>query len=330
VKTIIQIPCFNEENSLPLTLADLPRQIDGIDEVEWLIIDDGSRDNTVNVAIEHGIDYVVQHPSNLGLARAFETGLLTSIELGADIIVNTDADNQYRASDIPKLIVPILEGKAEYVIGSRPISDIKHFSPIKRLLQGLGSIVVRFFSGTQVKDAPSGFRAISRHAAMRLRVYNQYTYTLETIIQAGQSGVSIISVPVGINDPIRESRLISSTFNYLRRSIVLILRSFMIYKPLSFFLIPASILFTLSLLLGFRYLYFYFFLDGGVGHLQSLILTVILFTISSALVVTGLLADLISINRKILENLSYRQHRMEHKQSPSKSDQSTNLIFQRK
>lgn len=311
MKVIIQIPCLNEENSLPITLQALPRTLQGIDEVEWLIIDDGSHDETINVAIANGIDYVIKHPDNRGLAAAFENGVQAAIMLGADIIVNTDADNQYCAEDIQKLVDPIVRGEAEYVIGTRPIQDTEHFSPIKKKLQHLGSNVVRFFSQTTVEDAPSGFRAISKDAAMRLHVFNKYTYTLETIIQAGQSGISITTVPIRTNDELRPSRLMSSIRSYIKRSVVMILRSFMTYRPLLFFLVPASILLGLGILLGVRFLYFFFILNEKTGHIQSLILAVILFVVGSSMMISGFLADLIAVNRMLLERVDLRIKRLE-------------------
>jgi glycosyltransferase involved in cell wall biosynthesis len=237
-KLIIQIPCFNEEKALPVTLKELPRELPGISKIEWLIIDDGSTDRTVEVAKELGVDHVVRLINHQGLAKGFMAGLQACIDNGADIIVNTDADNQYYAGDIPKLIQPILDGKAEIVVGARPISEIKHFSPLKKLFQKWGSWMVRKVSHTDVEDAPSGFRAISREAAMHLHVFSEYTYTLETIIQAGQKGMAIISVPVRTNDFLRKSRLIHSIPAYLARSSNTILRIFMTYQPLEFFRIP--------------------------------------------------------------------------------------------
>lgn len=312
MKVIIQIPCLNEEKTLPVTLADLPRQLEGVDEVEWLIIDDGSRDHTIDTAIAHGVDYVIRHPENRGLAAAFENGMQACIMLGADIIVNTDADNQYCAADIQKLVDPILSGAAEYVIGTRPIQDIAHFSPLKKWLQGLGSNVVRFFSQTEVEDAPSGFRAISKDAAMRLHVFSKYTYTLETIIQAGQSGISIQTVPIRTNAELRPSRLMKSIRSYIKRSSIMILRAFMTYRPLAFFLTPAAVLMGLGFILGLRFLYFYLILKDGAGHIQSLILTIILFVLGAALMISGVLADLSATNRMLLERIDLRVKRLEN------------------
>lgn len=312
-KLIIQIPCFNEEESLPMTLKELPREMPGIDKVEWLIIDDGSTDRTVEVAKEHGVDHVVRLMRHQGLARAFMAGLQACIENEADIIVNTDADNQYYAGDIVKLVQPILEGKAEIVIGERPIDEIKHFSPVKKTFQRWGSWLVRKVSQTDIPDAPSGFRAISREAAMRIHVFSEYTYTIETIIQAGQHGMAIMSVPIKTNDFLRKSRLIHSLPAYLARSFDTIVRIFMTYKPYSFFMIPGAIFFTLGIVLGLRFLYFYFVTKTGYGHIQSLILSAVLLILGGLLIIVGLVADLISVNRKLLESVEYRLQRLDEK-----------------
>ncbi len=305
MKAIIQIPCLNEEESLPATLRELPRQLTGIDEVKWLVIDDGSRDNTVKVAIENGVDYIVSHPNNKGLAQSFITGLEASLHFGADIIINTDADNQYFAGDIQNLIDPIINDEADYVIGARPIAETTHFSPLKKALQNMGSWIVRFVSKTNVSDAPSGFRAISKKAAMRMQVFNNYTYTLETIIQAGRANIKVISVPIHTNPQLRESRLISSIPNYIFRSAKTIMRSLLAYDPFKFFVIPSMVLLFSAFGIGLRFLYFYIIGDGN-GHIQSLIFGTILFVLGGLLFVTGLLADLISVNRKLLERTDYK------------------------
>ncbi|HDH04472.1 MAG TPA: glycosyltransferase family 2 protein [Nitrospirae bacterium] len=309
-KLIIQIPCYNEEAALGITLSSLPREIPGIDVIEWLIIDDGSTDRTVEVARSHGVDHVIHLPRNQGLARAFMSGLEACLKAGADIIVNTDADNQYSADDIPRLVEPILSGKAEIVVGARPIAEIKHFSPIKKILQKLGSWAVRFASKTDIPDAPSGFRAMTREAAMRLNVFNKYTYTLETIIQAGQKDMAITSVPVRTNEELRPSRLVKSIHSYVRRSVLTIIRITMTYKPFEFFAVPGMIAFALGLLLFLRFFYFYFTGDGA-GHVQSVILAALLLGTGFFLSVVGLLADLISVNRKLLEKLDWRIQQME-------------------
>jgi glycosyltransferase involved in cell wall biosynthesis len=309
-KLIIQIPCFNEEATLPITLADLPKTAEGFDTVEWLIIDDGSTDRTAEVAREHGVDHVVRMTRNSGLAKVFMAGLDACLRLGADVIVNTDADNQYCADDIPALLAPILQGRADIVIGARPIAEIPHFSPVKKMLQRLGSWAVRVASDTEVPDAPSGFRAMTRRAALRLNVLSEYTYTIETIIQAGRSGMAIESVPVRVNEDLRPSRLVKSIGSYVRRSLVTIARIFMTYKPMRFFMAPGLAFFGAGVIVGLRFVYFYAIGQGG-GHIQSLILTAILLVIGVQLVLFGLLAELLGNNRKLLEDIQWRTRRLE-------------------
>ena len=304
-KLIIQIPCYNEEKTIGITLATLPRCIPGIDVVQWLVIDDGSTDRTVDVARAHNVDHIVSHAQNLGLAKAFMTGLRTCIKLGADIIVNTDADNQYSADCIPDLVGPILENKAEIVVGARPIQDIEHFSAMKRLLQNIGSWVVRVVSNTDIPDAPSGFRAISREAALQINVFSDYTYTLETIIQAGQKGIPMTWVPVKTNPSVRPSRLIKSIPSYIQRSVVTIVRIFVVYKPFRFFAAIGIFLFLIGLALGCRFLY-YLFLEGGRGHIQSLILASILIGMGFQTIMVAFVADLLAANRRLLEELQRR------------------------
>lgn len=306
MKVIIQIPCYNEAQTLGLTLAELPRSLPGVDKVEWLVIDDGSSDNTAEVAKAHGVDYVVRHPRNQGLAKAFMTGLRACLERGAGIIVNTDADNQYDASCITDLIRPIQEGRAAIVVGARPIDQIQDFSPVKKMLQKIGSWTVRIASGTDIPDAPSGFRAIHRDAAMRLNVFNNYTYTLETIIQAGQKQIPITWVPVRTNAYLRPSRLVKSIPGYVRRSIVTILRIFVVYRPFRFFASIGIVLFGLGFLLGLRFLFFYIF-ESGAGHIQSLILAAILLGMGYLTLHVALLADLLNVNKSLLEELRYRE-----------------------
>ena len=318
VKLIIQIPCYNEEATLGVTLAELPQSLPGVDCVEWLIIDDGSLDRTVEVARACGVKHVVQFPYNQGLAKAFMAGVEASVRAGADIIVNTDADKQYCAADIPKLIAPILQGEADMVLGARPINDIPHFSPVKKRLQGFGSWVVRLASNTQIPDAPSGFRAFSREAALKFNVFNEYTYTLDTIIQAGQRGMKVESVPVRTNGYLRPSRLVKSIPSYVQRSLFTILRIFMTYRPLRFFLFAGSVPFSLGFLLGVRWLILYF---GGTprSHVPSLILAAILMLIGFQLWILGLVADLLAVNRKILEDnqLHFRRLNWTQPQRPS-------------
>lgn len=304
MKLIIQIPCYNEAATLGITLAELPRQVPGFDKVEWLIIDDGSTDNTVEVALAHGVDHVVRHTRNQGLARGFMNGLQACLAAGADVIVNTDADNQYNAADIPALTQPILEGKADIVVGARPIETIEHFSPIKKALQKLGSWVVRVASKTNIPDAPSGFRAMSRSAAQRLTVFSDYTYTLETIIQAGQKNMAITSVPIRVNGDLRPSRLVKSISSYIRRSIVTIIRVFAIYRPFRFFATIGSTLFGLGFLIGLRFVYKWLTNEHGYeGHVQSLILASSLLIIGFHTILIAFVADLLAANRKLLEEV---------------------------
>jgi len=305
MKLIIQIPCYNEAETLPATLRDLPRKVPGFDTVEWLIIDDGSTDNTVEAAKANGVDHVVSFARNQGLARVFMAGLDACLKLGADVIVNTDADNQYYAEDIPSLLKPILDKKAELVIGSRPISEIRHFPFIKKKLQKAGSWVVRLASRSDVPDAPSGFRAISREAAMRFNVFNDYTYTIETIIQAGQKNMAVMSVPVRVNEDLRPSRLVKSIPSYLKKSIVTIVRIFVVYKPFRFFMTISLLLLASGFVVGVRFLY-YFFTAGGEGHVQSLILASILLGVGFQMAAVAFLADLQAVNRRLLEDIQYR------------------------
>jgi glycosyltransferase involved in cell wall biosynthesis len=305
MKLLIQIPCYNEAETLAIALSALPREVTGFDSVEWLIIDDGSTDDTVAVAQANGVDHIERHTRNQGLARGFMTGLDACLRLGADVIVNTDADNQYNADDIPLLVQPILERRAEIVIGARPIETIEHFSPIKKLLQKLGSWVVRVASKTDIPDAPSGFRSMSRNAAQRLVVFNDYTYTLETIIQAGQKNMSIVSVPVRVNDDLRPSRLVKSIPSYIQRSVVTIVRIFVIYRPFCFFASIGLLLFLPGFLLGLRFLYFYLSGEGG-GHIQSVILSGVLMMMGFVTFLIAFVADLLAANRKLLEEVRFR------------------------
>ena len=310
MKLIIQIPCYNEEATLGFTLSALPRQLPGVDRIEWLIVNDGSADRTVQVAQEHGVDHLVSFAQNQGLAKAFKAGIEACLKAGADLIVNTDADNQYCADDIPKLIAPILSGRAEIVVGARPISQMEHFSSTKRLLQRLGSWVIRRTSGTDIPDAPSGFRAISREAAMQLNVLDDYTYTLDMIIQAGQRGMAITSVPVRINPYLRPSRLIKSIPSYVQRSFFSILRIFAIYNPLRFFMLLGSIPFALGFIIGLRWLVLFL---GGTSrtHVPSLIMASILILMGFQLWIFGLIADLTAANRRILEDIQLRIRRLD-------------------
>jgi len=307
-KLIIQIPCFDEAATLPSTLRDLPREVEGFDAVEVLVVDDGSEDDTCAAALAHGADHVLRLPYHQGLALTFMAGLHEALRLGADVIVNTDADNQYRGADVPKLTRPILVGQAMIVVGARPIAKSAHFKASNKLLQRLGSWVVRIASKTTVADASSGFRAIHREAALRLFMHTSYTYTLEMIIQAGKKGIPVVSVPVEINPPTRPSRLVRSTSQYVLRSIVAILRLLILYRPLRFFMALAAVSGSAALMIGLRYLYF-FLLGNGAGHLQSLLVSVVLSTAAVLFAVVGVLADLIAANRVMLEEIRYHQLR---------------------
>lgn len=310
IKLIIQIPCYNEEETLDVALGALPRTVPGVDIVEWQIIDDGCVDKTVEVARRCGVDHVVTLPHHQGLAHGFLAGLDAALRQGADIIVNTDADNQYEAQDIPKLVAPILEGRAQIVIGARPILEISHFSPIKKLLQRLGSSVVRMASSTDVPDAPSGFRAISRAAAMQLNVFNGYTYTLETIIQAGQKGIPIVSVPIRTNPFLRPSRLLKSMTNYVTRSLWTILRIFVVYRPMRFFLTLGTPPLVLGLILMGRWAIFILPVPGAT-HTPSLVIASIFIGVGLQLWFLGFIADLLSVNRRLLEDVQLRLRRQE-------------------
>jgi glycosyltransferase involved in cell wall biosynthesis len=310
MKLIIQIPCHNEAETLAETVSELPRDLEGFDEIEFLVVDDGSTDATVAVAEELGVHHIVALPAHRGLARAFGAGLRACLDHEADVIVNTDADNQYCGGDIPSLVGPILRGEADMVVGARPIEQIRHFSTLKKMLQRMGSWAVRHVSNTDVPDATSGFRALSREAAQRLNVFSTYTYTLETIIQAGRSDMMVTSVPIQTNSPLRESRLIKSTPGYVWRSLVTMVRVFIVYKPLRFFMLVGSLFFGVGLLLGLRFTYFYV-IGQGEGKVQSLILAAVLLLMGFQLGVVGLLSDLIATNRRILEELQARQRRME-------------------
>ncbi len=311
MKLIIQIPCLNEEEVLPRTLADLPKQIDGIDEIGLLVIDDGSTDRTVQVAREHGVNHIISFTGNRGLARAFAAGLDASLKLGADIIVHTDADNQYQGSCIPDLVRPILEGRADIVVGDRQVDKVPHFSWAKKRLQKLGSWVVRRLSGTHIPDATSGFRAYSREAALQLNIVSPFSYTLETIIQAGKKGIAITHVPIQVNPQTRESRLFKSTWHFIKRQAATILRIYVMYEPLKTFAYLSVLPFLAAVFLGGRFMYFYFLGDRPSGHLQSLIAMSVLFMLSFVLMVLGILADLIHGDRRLVEEVLYRTRRLE-------------------
>lgn len=310
VKLIIQIPCYNEEKTLKIALDALPKHIDGIDEIEYLIINDGSSDETERIAREWGVHYIVHFKRNLGLAKGFLAGLDLALRNGADIIVNTDADNQYCGEDIEKLVRPILNKEADIVIGERPIDEIQHFSYVKKKLQHFGSWVVQKASRTDIPDAPSGFRAYSRHAAMRMNVHNEYTYTLETIVQAGRNKMAITSVPVRTNPELRESRLFHSMWGYVKKSMLTILRAFLMYKPLSVFTALSILFGIIGAFLCIRYLVFVVQGTGG-GHVQSVIVAVLFIIIAVQTFMMGLQADIISANRRLLEDVQFRIKKME-------------------
>ena len=325
MKLIIQIPCFNEAETLEVTLNDLPKHIDGIDEIEYLIIDDGSHDNTAEVAKKWGVHYVVRFRRNKGLAKGFMAGLDACLKNGADIIVNTDADNQYCGADIETLVRPILDKKAHIVIGERPIDDTEHFTPLKKKLQHFGSWVVRKASKTTIPDAPSGFRPYSREAAMRINVINDYTYTLETIVQSGREKMAVMSVPIRTNPELRESRLFHSMWGYIKKSMLTIVRTYLMYRPLYFFFMLGRILALVGV--GFFVRYFVFFCSGeGGGHLQSLILASTLLIVGFQTIVVGLLGDVISANRKILQDVQYHVRKMDYSRQECEDEKSSDLV----
>ncbi len=320
-KVIIQIPCYNEEFSLPISLKDLPRDIAGVKKVEWLIINDGSSDNTVAIAKELGVDHIVNFKQNQGLAKGFMAGIKKCLELGADIIINTDADNQYCAADIPKLVQPILDGHSDIVIGTRPIRSTEHFSPIKKFFQVLGSWVVRYLSKTPVADAPSGFRAFSAEAAAKLNVFSMYTYTIETLIQAGQSNLKLMSVPIRTNGDLRESRLVKNIFSYIKKSILTMLEVIFIYSPLRVFTFLGGLSVLVGVGLGFRWLYLFFIVNDSRTHVPSIIVMNVALVLGGILLVSGFLAHLISVNRKMLEEVQFNM-RMSRRDSFKKSQSS--------
>lgn len=312
MKLIIQIPCYNEAETLEIALNALPKHINGIDTIEYLIINDGSSDNTVEVAQNWGVHYIVNFKQNKGLAKGFMAGLDACLRHGADIIVNTDADNQYCGDDIEKLVQPILERKADIVIGERPIDQTEHFSWLKKKLQHFGSWVVRKASHTDIPDAPSGFRAYSREAAMQMNVVNEYTYTLEQIVQAGRTKIAITSVPIRTNAELRPSRLFSSMFGYVKKSMLTIIRAYLMYKPMRFFLTLGCFPFMIGMALGIRYIVL-LCMGAGQGNVQSLILCSMLILISVMIWVLGLLADVMAANRKILQEIQQKVRELDYR-----------------
>ena len=315
MKLIIQIPCYNEADTLPLTLADLPRELPGVDEIEVLVIDDGSTDRTVEVARQLGVHHIVRQKRNRGLASAFQAGLEAALAAGADLIVNTDADNQYHGPDVATLVQPILDGRADIVVGDRGVADSEHFSGFKRALQRFGSWVVERAAGIPIPDATSGFRAFTREAALRLTVLSEYTYTLETLIQAGVRGMNVVFVPVHTNPKTRKSRLIRNLPSFLALQTVTILRFYTMYRPLRVFTTTGALLITVALVLGGRFLYLYT-LGRGAGHIQSLILAAILSIVGFQVCLIGLIADLVSQNRKMMEETLFRVRRAESDEAP--------------
>jgi len=302
MKLIIQIPCYNEEQTLPLVVNSIPKEIPGIDTIETLIVDDGSTDNTVAVARELGVDHIIQHKTNRGLARAFETGIDACLKLGADIIVNTDGDNQYPQAKIPDLVAPILNHQAEIVIADRQTHKIPHFSPLKKVLQSFGSFMVRFLSDTDIPDTVSGFRAYSREAAMELNIVTNCSYVIETIVQAGKKGIRMTSIKVDTNPKTRESRLFKNIFQHVKKSGATLVRMYTVYEPFKSFLLLGSAIMSGGTLLGLRYIYFFWQGTNG-GHVQSLILSAILLIIGFQVVVLGIVGDLVGINRRLIEKM---------------------------
>jgi glycosyltransferase involved in cell wall biosynthesis len=300
LKLIVQIPCFNEEGTLPETIADIPRRIEGIDEIEILVIDDGSTDQTIEIARALDVHHIVRQTRNRGLAAAFGAGLDACLKAGADIIVNTDGDNQYSGGDISRLVRPILDGRADIVVGDRQTRHLAHFSPFKKVLQSVGSLVVRRLSNVEVPDAVSGFRAISREAAMRLNIISGFSYTIEMLIQAGRKRMAVVSVPITTNKVTRQSRLFKSIPDFIKRSVVTMLRIYAMYSPLRAFTTLGVWLAVAGLIPIARFIYFYF-ADGGAGHIQSLILGGVLIVIATVALLAGLVADLIGFNRQLLE-----------------------------
>ncbi len=319
MKLIVQIPCYNEEATLRQTVADIPRAIEGVDAVEILIVDDGSTDRTVPLALQIGVDHIVQHKNNKGLARAFRTGIESCLALGADIIVNTDGDNQYAGRDIPKLIRPILDGTADIVVGDRQTNTIAHFSPLKKRLQNLGSATVRLASETAVPDAVSGFRALSREAAVQINIVSPFSYTIEMLIQAGRKRMAVAAVPVDTNAPTRDSRLFKSIPNFVQRSLTTMVRMYSMYRPLKTFMMIGGALFLVGLAPIARFLYFYL-QDGGAGHVQSLVLGGVLLMIGLTTFLIGLVADLIGFNRQLIEMALEKVRRLELAADESSQD----------
>ncbi|HEV8337641.1 MAG TPA: glycosyltransferase family 2 protein [Candidatus Polarisedimenticolia bacterium] len=311
MKLIIQIPCLNEETTLPVTLASLPRALPGVDRIEVLVIDDGSTDGTVETARRLGVHHVVVLSSHQGLARAFMVGLEASLKQGADIIVNTDADNQYDARDVERLIAPILEGRADLVVGDRDVQTIGHFSRMKKLLHRLGDRIMQSMAGIELMDSTSGFRAYSREAALRLNIFSRFTYTLETLIQAGKKNLAVAHVRVGVNEKLRESRLFPNLWFYLKRSASTMVRIYALYEPLKVFSYLGAIVGGVGLVILVRFVYHYFTSTGPAGHLQSLLVGTTLLAVGVFIGLIGVVSDVMAANRQLLEDVQYRLRKME-------------------
>jgi glycosyltransferase involved in cell wall biosynthesis len=320
IKLVIQIPCFNEEETLPATIADLPREVPGADVVEWLVIDDGSSDRTAEVARELGVHHVVRHHRNRGLAAAFLTGLDAALTAGADVVVNTDADNQYDASCIPDLVRPVIEDGIDIVVGERPIESIEHFSPMKKRLQRIGSRVVRTLSGTEVRDAPSGFRAMSRDAALRLQVFGRFSYTMETLVQARAEGLSVAGVPIRVNPKTRESRLAKNMVQYLLRSTQTIVRSFALYYPFRFFFRVGLVPFVFGMALLVRWGLYWLFADEYRSRIPSLVVGAVLIIVAVQIWVIAFVADLQAASRRLLAEARVRERKRVLDEQQGRSD----------
>lgn len=329
MKLIVQIPCYNEEKTLPLVVNSIPKKIDGIDKIEIMVIDDGSKDNTSDVAKQLGVDYLIRHTRNRGLALSFANGIHQSLQMGADIIVNTDADNQYPQKEIHRLVEPILKGEAEIVIADRQTSKIKHFSPLKKFFQKVGSSLVRRLSGSQVPDAVSGFRAYSRNAALQLNIVTDFSYVIETIIQAQYKRLAITSIKVTTNPPTRPSRLFKNMFQHMRQSGTTMLRIYTMYRPMTVFVIMGVLIAIFGSIAAFRFLY-YLAIGLGSGHVQSLIFGAILIMVGFQIMMTGLVADLIGINRRLLENVLRRMKDVELEQKHGRKINHTTLEYVKK
>lgn len=305
MKLIIQVPCYNEEKTLGQVLSELPKKIDGIDEIETMIIDDGSSDNTIGIANEYKVDYIIKHVGNKGLGNAFKSGIERALREWADIVVNTDGDNQYPGKFIPDLVKPIIAWDADFVMGNRQTSTIKHFSPLKKFFQWLGSLLVRFFSGTNVPDSVSGFRAYSREALLRLNVTSDFSYAVDTLVQAGSKRIKIAYIPMTTNRPTRPSRLFKNMWQHMYKTFSILLRVYAMYHPMRMFFTFASIFFVLWALGVGRFLYFYFTIDGNTGRVQSLVLSWAFLTIATIFFALGIIGDLISKNRRLIEDNLY-------------------------